>query len=44
VGKTPVVLRANVENLFDEEYWLTTGTYATVGSPLTVLLSASVDF
>jgi len=44
VGKTPVVLRANIENLFDEEYWLTTGTYATVGSPRTVLLSASVDF
>ncbi len=44
VGKTPVVLRANVENLFDEEYWLTTGTYATVGPPLTALLSASVDF
>lgn len=44
VGNTPLVLRANVENLFDEEYWLTTGTYATVGSPRTVLLSASVDF
>ena len=40
----PVVLRANIENLFDKEYWLTAGTYVTVGAPRTVLLSASVDF
>ncbi|MGQ9366413.1 TonB-dependent receptor [Azospirillum sp. ST 5-10] len=44
VAGTPVVLRANVENLFDEEYWLTTGTYVTVGSPRTVILSATIDF
>ncbi|MGP1665937.1 MAG: TonB-dependent receptor [Rhodanobacter sp.] len=39
-----VVFRANIENLFDEEYWLTTGTYVAVGSPRTVVLSASIDF
>ncbi|WP_247874129.1 TonB-dependent receptor [Azospirillum sp. TSH58] len=44
VSGKPVVLRASVENLFDKEYWLTTGTYVTVGSPRTVLLSATVDF
>ncbi|SMF88399.1 iron complex outermembrane recepter protein [Azospirillum oryzae] len=41
---TPVTFRANVENLFDKDYWLTTGTYVTVGAPRTVLLSASADF
>ncbi|MCG5241631.1 TonB-dependent siderophore receptor [Azospirillum doebereinerae] len=44
VGGKPVALRANVENLFDKNYWLTTGTYVTVGAPRTVVLSASVDF
>ncbi|WP_084536516.1 TonB-dependent receptor [Azospirillum halopraeferens] len=44
VAGTPVALRANVENLFDKDYWLTTGTYATVGAPRTVLLSVSADF
>jgi iron complex outermembrane recepter protein len=40
----PVVLRANIENLFDKAYWLTAGTYVTVGAPRTLFLSASVDF
>lgn len=40
----PVTLRANVENVFDENYWLTTGAFATVGSPRTFLLSAAFDF
>ncbi|WP_449234125.1 TonB-dependent siderophore receptor [Azospirillum doebereinerae] len=44
VAGKPVALRANVENLFDKNYWLTTGTYVTVGAPRTVVLSASVDF
>jgi iron complex outermembrane receptor protein len=44
IAGTPVVLRANVENLFDKTYWLTTGTYVTVGAPRTFVLSASVDF
>lgn len=39
-----VVFRANIENLFDKNYWLTTGTYVTVGSPRTAVLSASIDF
>jgi len=44
VSGKPLVLRANVENLFDKNYWLTTGTYVTVGAPRTLVLSASVDF
>lgn len=44
VAGTPVVLRANIENLFDKNYWLTTGTYVTVGAPRTFVLSAAVDF
>ncbi|WP_454688695.1 TonB-dependent siderophore receptor [Achromobacter aloeverae] len=43
MGK-PVVFRATVENLFNKTYWLTSGTYATVGAPRTVLLSAQIDF
>ncbi|MEI2416519.1 TonB-dependent receptor [Orrella sp. JC864] len=39
-----VVLRANVENVFDKNYWLTSGTFATVAAPRTVLLSAQIDF
>lgn len=40
----PVVLRAAIENVFDKKYWLTTGTYVTVGSPRTAVVSASIDF
>jgi len=40
----PVTIRANIENLFDKNYWLTTGTFVTVGSPRTFLLSATYDF
>ncbi|WP_082621876.1 TonB-dependent receptor [Bordetella sp. N] len=39
-----VVFRATVENLFNKTYWLTSGTYATVAAPRTVLLSAQFDF
>ncbi|SDV47338.1 TonB-dependent receptor [Chitinasiproducens palmae] len=39
-----VVLRANVENLFNRNYWLISGTYATVSAPRTLLLSAQFDF
>ena len=40
----PVVFRANLENAFNENYWLTAGTYATVGSPRTFIVSATMDF
>lgn len=43
MGKS-VVFRANVENLFNSDYWLVSGTYATVAAPRTVLLSAQIDF
>lgn len=39
-----VVLRANIENLADKRYWLTTGNYVAVGAGRTLMLSASVDF
>lgn len=44
VAGKPIVFRANIENLFDKDYWLTTGTYVAVGSPRTVVLSAAIDF
>jgi iron complex outermembrane receptor protein len=40
----PVTFRANIENVTGENYWLTTGTYATVGNPRTYVLSAAFDF
>ncbi|HEY8578278.1 MAG TPA: TonB-dependent receptor, partial [Beijerinckiaceae bacterium] len=44
VNGVPVTFRANVENLLDETYWLTTGTFVTVASPRTFVLSATFDF
>jgi len=41
-GGRPVVLRASVENLFDEDYWR--DEYLYRGAPRTFLLSATVDF
>jgi iron complex outermembrane receptor protein len=43
LGK-PLVLRASIENLFDENKWLMSGTYLTVSAPRTLVLSASIDF
>jgi iron complex outermembrane receptor protein len=43
MGKS-VVFRANVENLFNKNAWLVSGTYATVAAPRTLLLSAQIDF
>ncbi|WP_420135366.1 TonB-dependent receptor [Rhodopseudomonas sp.] len=40
----PVTFRFNIENVTGENYWLTTGTYVTVGAPRTYLLSAAFDF
>jgi iron complex outermembrane receptor protein len=40
----PVTFRFNVENVFDERYWLTTGTFVTVASPRTFVGSASFKF
>lgn len=44
LGNKLMVLRANIENLTDENYWLFSGTFATVAAPRTFILSASVDF
>jgi len=43
VANKPVVLRANLENVQNKNYWVTS-TYVTVGAPRTLMLSASVDF
>lgn len=40
----PVTLRLGVENVFDKQYFLTTGTFVTVGAPRTFVGSASVTF
>ncbi|CAM4023300.1 TonB-dependent receptor [Bordetella tumulicola] len=42
-----VTFRANVENLFNENYWLSSSallTVATAAAPRTVLLSAEIEF
>ncbi|NNM74148.1 TonB-dependent siderophore receptor [Enterovirga sp. DB1703] len=44
VDSRPVTLRFNVENVADSRYWLTTGTFVTVASPRTFVLSAAFDF
>lgn len=40
----PVTIRANIENVTGENYWLTTGTFVTVGNPRTYIVSAAFDF
>jgi iron complex outermembrane recepter protein len=40
----PVILRANLENVLDKDYWLQSGTFLTVAAPRTLLLSATIDF
>ncbi|MFZ5875581.1 MAG: TonB-dependent siderophore receptor [Nitrospirota bacterium] len=41
-GDRPVVLRASVENLFDQNYWVNSSLFR--GAPRTFLVSATVDF
>jgi iron complex outermembrane receptor protein len=43
IAGKPVVLRANLENVADKAYWVTS-TYVTVGAPRTLMLSAQIDF
>lgn len=43
-GRTPVTMRANVENLFDKTYWASAARDLTSGAPRTYKLSVSVDF
>jgi len=43
----PVTIRANIENLFDKNYWSSTGSsfsYLGLGAPRTFLLSTTFDF
>lgn len=40
----PVVLRANLENVSDKDYWLQSGGFLTIAAPRTLVLSATVDF
>lgn len=44
ISGKPVTFRANLENVTDEQYWLTSGNYVTVGAPRTVIVSAAFDF
>lgn len=41
-GDNPAVVRLNLENVFNESYWNSSGLYR--GAPRTVLMSASVSF
>lgn len=41
-GEKPVVLRASVENVFDQSYWVNSSLFR--GAPRTFLVSATVDF
>lgn len=43
VAGKPLTLRANLENVADKAYWVTS-TYVTVGAPRTLMLSAAIDF
>ncbi|MGJ7489133.1 TonB-dependent receptor [Variovorax sp. ZT4R33] len=43
VAGKAVVFRANLENVADKAYWVTS-TYVTVGAPRTLMLSAQIDF
>ncbi|MCB5185461.1 TonB-dependent siderophore receptor [Methylobacillus gramineus] len=45
----PVVFRANIENVFDRDYWSTSNNptepgYLYIGAPRTLLVSATIDF
>lgn len=45
IGSKPVTFRANIENVFDKDYWASSNAgYLYVGAPRTFLLSATVDF
>jgi iron complex outermembrane receptor protein len=43
VAGKPVLFRANLENVTNKAYWVTS-TYVTVGAPRTLMLSASISF
>lgn len=43
IAGKPVVFRANLENVADKAYWVTS-TYVTVGAPRTLMVSAQIDF
>lgn len=49
VNKQPVTFRARIDNLFDRNYWASTGGYPgagylVLGAPRTLTVSATVDF
>ena len=49
IGGKGLVLRGRVENVTDNDYWASTGgypgqNYLVLGSPLTFIMSASLDF
>lgn len=48
VGKTPLTICANMDNILDNNYWssagFTSAGYVTVGAPRTFVLSVTADF
>lgn len=44
VDGKPLTIRASVENLLDKDFWVLSGSFASVAAPRTFVLSASMDF
>lgn len=49
INKQPVTFRARIDNLFDRNYWASTGGYPgagylVLGAPRTLTVSATIDF
>ncbi len=48
VGSVTMTIRANIDNVFDKEYWSSAGStyggYVSIGAPRTYLLSITMDF
>lgn len=48
LGNIPMTLRANIDNVFDKQYWSSAGStyggYVSIGAPRTYLMSITMDF
>jgi iron complex outermembrane receptor protein len=44
IDNKPLTIRASIENLLDKDFWVLSGSFASVSAPRTFVLSASMDF
>lgn len=44
IANKPLTIRASIENLLDKDFWVLSGSFASVAAPRTFVLSASMDF